>query len=170
MSNISYKLALIAILLCMLAGPVAAMIITVDDPIVTGSFDQRFHISYTNSFNNFNAHMTSFGNNFKGDGTRDFSISDWTGSLMKSDFITASGSDTHNLDFNFHFDGKIDQKLDFVFSAYHDKNIIDAIHCYYNGDGSKDGWHFEKVPEPTTMLLFGAGLLGIGIMRKKIIG
>ena len=170
MNNISSKIVLITILLCLLAGPAGAMVITVDDPVVTGSFDQKFHISYNNSFNNFNAHMTSFGNTFKGDGTRNFSISDWTGSLIKSDFVTAKGSDTNNLDFNFHFDGKIDQKLDFVFSVFDNKNIVDSLHCSYNGNGRKDGWDFEKVPEPTTMMLFGAGLLGLGIFRKKIIG
>ena len=160
--------------LFLLAGQAGAMIITLDDPMSTGSWDQRFRVTSDHTFNSLDAHMTTSGHSFKDEGSRNFSESDWHGSLVTFEHITASGGDTNNLDCNFHFDGDLHQKIDFILTAFHDNDEIDSIHAHYDGSGSRDGWDFEdcgkprSVPEPATLLLFGAGLAGLGAMRIKI--
>jgi hypothetical protein len=170
---------LMVVAICLMAGQAGATIITLGDPIITGSSDQRFRMSSSNSdrFNRIDALMISSDSYFKGPAIREISRSDWQPEKQeRPDHISASGGDTDSIDCNIHFGTDIDHKLDFILTWYHDNDKKEEWHVSYDGSGRGDGWDFEdcnnghKVPEPTSVLLLGMGIVGLGIMRKKITG
>jgi len=87
------------------------------------------------------------------------------GSTLYDQTITVNTSGPTSYDLNFL---GIDE---LVFNSY--GGVFNPIYTGIGGSGTQfamDNFTFNAVPEPSTLLLFGTGLIGIGVFRRKFKG
>jgi hypothetical protein len=110
---------------------------------------------------------------------------DWTSSLVHPDYTMASGPSTtawflDPFQFTLAFDQKGSDKIWIDILVWNTDTIKQTgkLRLTKDGDSWSNSWAVESggdpsfyetasVPEPTTMLLLGSGLLGLGIFGRK---
>lgn len=168
--------ALLVGAILMMATSAMATVISVADPIVTQSWDQQFNESGIGNFNKMEIFMLSpTPDQFENPAFRSFSDGSWTNPIAYPKYALATGALSTNLNFNIHFGGVSSDPLSFVFAAWDGAILKEAALANWN-----NGWSFSAytgnlndldrsapVPEPGTMMLLGAGMLGLAIYGKR---
>ena len=153
----------------------SATLISIGDPFNSNSWNQQFNESGVGNFNFMEAFMISADGDFEADGFVSFSSSEWTGKLVSNDYITAlSVTAATSLNFYIKFAGDQSNPLTFDFLAWYDGTFLEAARASWNGGGwaivgitYNPANYTRSVPEPTTLLLIGAGLIGLAVARRK---
>jgi hypothetical protein len=181
MKIIFVMLILIIGTVCLQAGDASATIISVGDPFNSGSWSATFRQSDIGYFDRIEA-LVLTGNKFK-TGLENLSRGDWNVSLVSSSYAYVSGHHDDGLEFDMHFDGVHSDNTGVVNTSPVDLRILTSCDNIIKEDifASWDGrnWRFEDfeghtcgnpvapVPEPSTMVLLGAGFAALGIMAKR---
>lgn len=163
---------------------------TFGDPIESGSWSQ--HISFPASINigaleMFIVEDTGAGG-FEAPGMDNFNSATWTGSAVNSTYALATGIGSFQ-NFDAHFAGDMTEGLRTIMVAWSDHVLGDfagALELTYNmgqsgwalvNSGSEGDdpflkqWEYDRepapVPEPTTIFLFGSGLIALAFYRWR---
>ena len=144
-----------------------------------GSVNQSF-VENGVTFDNIQVFVFSPGQ-FNNNALSAFSDSSWTDTNHNKHWSEASGNDLSSLGFNLNFDYAGLPVVLHLYSFLDGSQNADSAEFVYNGSFNlnpdisplaKGQYALDVaasgVPEPTSMALFGAGLLFIGLVRRKI--
>jgi hypothetical protein len=153
----------------------SATITTLGNPFAIGSWAQAFQETGVGNFNFMEAFMISNGDAFEALGFVNFSAGGWSGSLVRADYIKAQGSDLNLMQFDIKFAGFQSDPLIFDFLAWNGTTLLEAARAVWDGSNwsfaaAPAGENYDRtaVPEPTTLMLLGVGLIGLAVSRKKL--
>jgi len=180
------KLKILAIIVLFIGGVVflptlsTATPLPIGDPILGDSWAQRFEESGVGNFSSMEAFMTSIGDAFEAPGFLNFNSAGWNGSLVRSDYIKATGSTLNWMQFDIKFTGASSDPLTFDFLAWDGGILREAAHASWNGSGwsfevftsSYNDTHYNRavVPEPGILILLGISMASVAFARKKFKG
>lgn len=179
--------SLTAVLLLVAPTSANALLIVEGDPLEGNSWEQRF-VESGFEFDTIEAWVVADEQievpYFEAPGLVDFSHIEWIGNVVAPqcpDFVSGAlgtGPAVDELYFTMHFSGDIpsDPFLVYYEARYQDE-LRNSADIYWSGEAWQitnygdfpPGYDVALVPEPATMLLLGAGLLGLaGVGRKKL--
>jgi hypothetical protein len=165
-------LGLVLLALISMPRTSSANLIGVGDPLEDGSWGQRFEESGAGFFDRMEI-INNFGPDFESPAFRNFSQSGWQFDYDYALHASVLGPSTNSMQFDIYFIGNT-APVSFFFLAWNGETLAEAALATYNR-----GWSFRlaspdevnsrrtAVPEPTTMFLFGSGLVGFVVLRKK---
>ncbi len=125
---------------------------------------------------------------FQNDSTFGFNDASWSGTLVNPLYSLSTGNDVNSLNWTFDFAGDINNTITFDFLIWDGGVFADltfaATFQYINGSIANINQRFEPpypfltfpdgvgydrspVPEPSTMLVLGSGLAGLGFFRRR---
>ena len=172
-----FVLAFVVITLLCIPLFVSASPVPVGDPILDNSWSQLFYEAGVGNFDMMEAFMSS-GDAFESPGFGNFDNASWNGNLLSPDYIVATGDLDNLLYFNIYFEGSTSNPLTFDFLAWEGDVLKEWATASWTGSGwdivahdtrtYDPATHNRAVPEPSTLMLLGAGLAGIGIFRRKM--
>jgi hypothetical protein len=174
----------------LMVSPVVVRAYTIEpygDPVPADSWLQGWSLSGSptsiGSAEAFLFYLSGDPIDFKADRDYSFSHEGWTGSIVSPSYMQMRGTTpSYGLTYTGHYTGSYPMQsfyIDHLLYDEHDAFIGGSRH-HWTGFGwswiseytchPHDDWYCKKrckVPEPTTILLLGAGLIGLGILGRK---
>jgi hypothetical protein len=173
----------------LMVSPVVVRAYTIEpigDPVLGGSWTQGWSLSGESigirSVETFLFYLSGDPIEFKETGDYGFSHGDYTGSIISPSYFLIKGTTpSHTLGYTGHYAGSYPMQSFYIHHLLWDEKdayIGGSVHHWTGHYWSwfsyicdpHDHWYCKhrcKVPEPTTILLLGAGLIGLGILGRK---
>ncbi len=145
-------------------------------PGTASAWTQLFEESGYGNFDKIEAFMVTDGIDFVG-GWTGMTGEDWTSSLVNPDYAVATGPAINSMQMALSFSSGSSVPLQFDFLGWYGDVVVDPARATWNGSGwsiasiqvdpASYNRSSEPVPEPGTMMLLGAGLIGLASYGRK---